>query len=186
MSADTRSLQSVFQNATEVTSLSTSDRIAVIGDNGVPKKIERDCLIGQRTSISFSQSQWIRIAEFSGTASVLLSLFNPWNNTTGSRILVDCLFHRNNINYCKATILSAMCNNGINNIVFTKLRAVVKTNKQSYIDVYCVNGGGLLNILYFDFISTFHINAITPELNAQIPEGYTVKEFDLTTVGGGG
>ncbi len=45
MSAPTKELNTVFQNATEVTSLDSTYRLAVIGSDGDPKKVDQSVLL---------------------------------------------------------------------------------------------------------------------------------------------
>lgn len=83
MSADTKLLKEKFKNAPEVTSLASSDRLAVIGDDGTPKKINSSVINGFNPSrLKVEPNQWLRIASFISTTSPIGILFlsHEWNN----------------------------------------------------------------------------------------------------------
>lgn len=83
MSTPTKELNTVFQNATEVTSLGADDRLMVIGADGEPKKIEVSFIDDKlEGSLRLSQNQWLRIATYNknqGPAGILL-LSHEWSS----------------------------------------------------------------------------------------------------------
>lgn len=171
-----------FKSSPEVTSLASTDRILAIGSNGEPKKISRAKVKDNVINFEPSAPQWIRIGKFVSGAVVTLSIFSKWETTPGFRVLVDLILHANSPSYNFATVLSKMSH--AKSSVFTKLRVVTKTSTVSYVDIY-YNGNGNNGGSVASF-NDMNFDLLTPEMDAQIPDGYNVKEFDLTQTAWGG
>lgn len=181
--SDVKKLSDVFKASSEVTSLESTDRVLAIDANGNPKRIRRDRIATPYVFFNdISTPQWVRIGKFTSSACALIKIFSIWNNIPGNNILVDMLLHPNNAQYNAATVLSRMRNAG--NSLLPKLRVVRKHTSESYIDLYY--NGNTAELVYIYLIHNQNVTLLTPEPDAQIPEGYTAVEFDISTVSLGG
>ena len=181
--SETRTLKDKLKNAQEVTSLASSDRLMVVGSDGSPKRIGRENLMFQELTVAPDSVGWIRIGQFLQTASVLLSILSQWSQTAGVRILVDFILHQNNTGYNKATVLSRMSNSSYIGVL-TKCRIAVKSGNPGYLDIYYSQDQR--NGVAIHVLDAINFSPMTPVMNPEIPEGYTVKEFDLCSVAWGG
>ena len=177
-------LNNVLKGATEVTHLESTDRILALANDGTPKKITRLQVATPSLSASnMSSPQWIRIASFSAGAA-LISINTGWNNNPGIRLLVDMILHSNSESYNSITVLSRLFNAGTT--VIPKLRVVRKSGALCYLDIYY--NSSKANSFGVHLIDSYNNFNMLPEmvLDAQIPDGYTAKEFDLSAASWGG
>lgn len=179
MSASTP-LKDVLKGAREVTSLASTDRVLAFDANGNPKKISRARVANPSVSSgSLSSVQWVRIATFTTGCAALLSFNSTWNNDPGLHLIVDAILHSYSLSYCKFAVLSRLSNSTSN--VLSKLRVVVKKTDTCYIDVL-YNAAGA-NSFSVSLLVGHNVSMLeSPILNAEIPEGYSVREFSLATV----
>lgn len=139
---------------------------------------------GARKNFTCPSTQWVRFATFSGFADGLISFTTYWQNTAGQRTLVDLLLHANSTSFNKCTVLSSMTNSG-RIVAITKVRVVTKVSSPGYIDFFYAptsTNPGHLSILNGSGIIL--LNEL--EYNAEIPEGYSSTEFNLTNPAWGG
>ena len=178
-------LPAIFKGATEVTTLASTDRILAVDSNGNPVKATANTLLGGYRSGNQDTAQWIRFAKFSNAGAALLVLQTSWSYNPGERLLIDLLVHPHNTGYCKCTVLSKMVNSGASNVI-SKLRFVLKRNAECYIDFYYASNQR--NDFSCRLIAPNELTLIPFEKDAQIPDGYTAREVDLTQIafGGGG
>ncbi len=182
----TKELNDVLKNATEVTSLASTDRLAVIGGAGVLKKINGHVGVS-KDFYNVPEGSWIRIgvaSEHSKSAFVLFSAIQSWSNSRPGSILVAATFGSADYGDCYThgaiNILS-----GTNKACFPKARFVCPSSNTGgviYLDLYMAANNPVNSI---SVISKQNFNVEISQ-TATIPEGYSTKEFDLTTVEGGG
>ncbi|MDE6794107.1 MAG: hypothetical protein K2J63_02245 [Muribaculaceae bacterium] len=180
----TKEMKDVFKDAQVVTSLGSSDRLMVVDANGNPKRISQNDATRQAVSLRPGTSQWIRVAKFTETAAAILELTTQWSNVSGSRVLVAVILHSHSEFYNKIKILSCLLNSGSTVAALTKLRVLIKKSAECYLEVYYAPSAA--NPVSVELIAPFNMSIVTPVVNPTIPEGYAVKEFDLTAVVGGG
>ncbi len=93
-------------------------------------------------------------------------------------MLIDCILNPSDVVYNDAVLLTRLSN--APSTLFSKLRFVAKNNATCYIDVYYnVNNHNPFTIMLVAGVNVTILDTLIP--NAQIPEGYSVKEFDLTS-----
>lgn len=168
-------LPDVLKGATEVTSLSSTDRLVAFGSNGELKKITKANAVKKQAYIhGISSPQWVRVASFGGSVGALIAIESIWHNVPGNRILIDCFLHPDSINYNSITTLSQMANAA--NCLLKKCRVVVKRNSVCYFDIYydaTSQEQVFVKVVQGEYFSTL----AEPIAGAEIPEGYTAKEF---------
>ena len=177
-------LSSILKDAPAVTSLATTDRILSVDANGNPQRISRLQVATPRLTATLSSPQWVRVASFSDSASALISISSHWNNNAGIRLLVEMILHPNSPNYNNIAVLSRLSHYSTS--VITKLRTVTKAASLCYLDIWYQ--ASARNSFAAHLLDTYNLNFLSDmELDAQIPDGYTAKEFSLTqAVWGGG
>lgn len=177
-------LPDVLKGATEVTSLSSTDRLVAFGSNGELKKITKANAVKKQAYIhGISSPQWVRVASFGGSVGALIAIESIWHNVPGNRILIDCFLHPDSINYNSITTLSQMANAA--NRLLKKCRVVVKRNSVCYFDIYYDSTSQeqvFVKVMQGEYFSTL----AEPIAGAEIPEGYTAKEFVFSENFGGG
>lgn len=168
-------LPDVLKGATEVTSLSSTDRLVAFGSNGELKKITKANAVKKQAYIhGISSPQWVRVASFGGSVGALIAIESTWHNVPGNRILIDCFLHPDSISYNSITTLSQMANAA--NRLLKKCRVVVKRNSVCYFDIYydaTSQEQVFVKVMQGEYFSTL----AEPIAGAEIPEGYTAKEF---------
>ena len=176
-------LPAILKAAPGVTSLATGDRILSVDANGNPQKISRLQVATPSISATLDTPQWVRVASFMAGAA-LISISTTWSHNPGIRLLVDLILHANSPSYNNAAVLSRLVNSGTS--VINKLRVVVKNQSTSYLDIWYNASGS--NKIGVNLIDCFNNVSLLPamELDAQIPDGYTAKEFSLTQPAWGG
>lgn len=177
-----KSLSSALAGSNEVTSLSGTDRILAFSSSGERKKISRANLLGLRDT-NAQQEGWLRIMSYNAAGDTLLSISNGWSSLRGNFVLLALIMNGNNNNFCDATVLANMGNNGTPS--FTKIRFVNKSLSEGYIDIW-YPGSTNPQSLRISMIQGRNVTLIPPELNATVPEGYTSKEVDITKPAWGG
>ncbi len=177
-------LPDVLKGATEVTSLSSTDRLVAFGSNGELKKITKANAVKKQAYIhGISSPQWVRVASFGGSVGALIAIESIWHNVPGNRILIDCFLHPDSISYNSITTLSQMANAA--NRLLKKCRVVVKRNSVCYFDIYydaTSQEQVFVKVVQGEYFSTL----AEPIAGAEIPEGYTAKEFVFSENFGGG
>ena len=148
--------------------------------NGNPKKIARIRVANPYvTSGSISSAQWVRVATFTNNGAAMLSLNSSWNNNPGLHLIVDMILHSHSLSYNKVAVLSRLSNTS--STVLSKLRLVVKRDSTCYIDVcYDADKSNSFSVTLMVGHNVSMLEA--PVLDAEIPEGYSTREFDLSTV----
>lgn len=168
-------LPDVLKGATEATSLVTTDRLVAFGSNGELKKITIANAVKKRAYIyGISSPQWVRVASFGGSVGALIAIESSWHNVPGNRILIDCFLHPNSLSYNSITTLSQMANSA--NKLLNKCRVVVKKNSVCYFDIYydaTSQEQVFVKVVQGEYFTTL----AEPIAGAEIPEGYTAKEF---------
>ena len=176
-----RTLKDKLKNAQAVTSLESSDRILAADANGNLKKITRERVANPFVSSgSISSPQWVRFASFGGLGSALLFFQSDWNNNPGMHLIVDAILHSHALNYNKIAVLSRLVNT--TSTVLAKLRVVIKRDATCYLDVYY--SPSTANTFSVRLIAGGITMLASPIFNAEIPDGYTAREFSLATVSG--
>lgn len=173
-----------INEAPVITSLPTGTYLMAIDANGQLARITKANATKDYTTITPSKQQWIRIASFTSPGGALLAITSVWNNNPGVRILADCQLHPHSVNYNGITVLSRLINSSAGATFLLKCRVVVARDKMCYLDLYY--NSSMANTIYFRAANPIGFTLLNPpEQDAQILEGYTVKEFDISTVGGG-
>ena len=176
-------LPAIFKGAPEVTSLASTDRFLTVDANGNPQKITRVNAIGGHRTLRIAGPQWVRIAKFSSVGYALLTLFSEWGTTAGQKSLLDVMVHPHASSYCKCTVLSKMHNSG-SLAVFSKIRFVVKRESMCYIDAYYTRSDS--NQIRCSLAGNVSLELVDIETNAEIPDGYSATEVDITHTAWGG
>lgn len=182
MSADTKSLQNVFKNASEVTSIETDDRLLLVKADGSIHNVVRSVVSSSQMRFSCNSPQWIRIASYQDGAC-LLSINTTYSGNAGVGLLMYLKYHYNSQDFDRITLLANMnhLNDKANgNAIITKLRFICRKYNRGYIDIYYSSNKE--NEVVCDFSMDHKLTAFNaPEMNAEIPDGATVKEFVLNT-----
>ena len=178
--SETTKLNEVFKASTEVTSLGSNDRVLAVDANGNTKRITRSRAANPMVSSgTLSTAQWVRFASFTPSAAALLFFNSSWNVNPGLHMIVDVILHPHNLAYNHVAVLSRLSNTNSN--VLSKLRVVINRNSTSYLDVYYnPSGNNTFNIALICGQNVTMLDA--PILDAQVPDGFTVREFSLATV----
>ena len=175
----TVSLKDKLKSAQTVTSLENADRILAVDTNGNLKKIDRGRVANPSVSSgNISSPQWVRFASFATLDYALLFFQSNWNNNPGVHLIVDAILHSHALDYNKFAVLSRLVN--ASTTVLTKLRVVIKKNDTCYLDVYYSPSAA--NSFSVRLIAGGIKMLASPIFNAEIPDGYTAREFSLATV----
>ena len=168
-------LPDVLKGATEATSLSSTDRLVAFGSDGELKKITKANAVKKQAYIyGISSPQWVRFASFGGSVGALIAIESIWHNVPGNRILIDCFLHPDSLSYNSITTLSQMANSA--NKLLKKCRVVIKRNSVCYFDIYYDTTSQekvFVKVVQGEYFTTL----AEPIAGAEIPEGYTAKEF---------
>lgn len=176
-------LSNLLKNAQTVTSMESTDRLAVIDNAGNLKGINRTNATSDIVKFTLSSPQWVRIARFSSTAAVTLVITSTWQNAPGMRMIADLLLHINSVNYNHVNVFSRLSHQPTTPRVITKCRVVAKKGSDAFLDVYYSDT--TTNPVTVMLTNRFNITPLPSMPTADVPEGYDVKELDLTVVGGG-
>ena len=178
--SETTPLKDKFKNAQTVTSLEDADRILAVDTNGNLKKITRGRVANPLVSTGTIKSpQWVRFALFDNTSGhALLSFQSDWNINAGIHLIVDSILHSHSLSYNKIAVLSRLVHQA--STVLSKLRVVIKKNAICYLDVYYSPSAS--NSFSVRLIAGGITMLASPIFNAEIPDGYTAREFSLATV----
>ena len=180
--SDTRSLKDKLKSAQEVTSLASSDRLMVVGSDGSVGKISRVNLEGNVISKGFDSSQWVRLFSVTNTA-VLFILEQNFFNHPGGSVLVHACIQKDSLDFCSFSTLSKLVHHSTVN-PFTKVR-VVRSSTTAYVDFFY--NRTMYNVLTLKILSPINDVKLMMEGNATIPDGFTAREYNLTTpISGGG
>ena len=182
--SDTKLLKDKLNNAPEVTSLDSTDRLTVVGPDGSLKKIKNDLGYSVRLENVPKQS-WFRIGKSNisnASGFALFSLSQSWRSAhSGSCILAAMLApssFRDSVSHSTVSVLAKTLTP-----IASKARIVVSTTSASsgvstYLDILLneYNVGVLVKLISSDnFI-------YEPSQDASIPQGYEAIELNLSTV----
>ena len=166
--------------APELTSLAATDRLLATDANGSIRRISRDNLVALTKKGNASSPQWIRLFEYTGSY-VFFQLASNFFNNPGNSILVHAILLRDSLDYSHIEILSHLKHVG--NYVFQKMRIVQKDKySPAYLDVYY--SSDKYNNIYLSIFPGVSMPTPLLENNAEIPAGYSTKEFGMTVRGG--
>lgn len=182
--SETKTLQEKFAAATEVTSLGSTDRLAVVDDTGNIKKISNARVNGYasyKTPSSIdSVGTWVRIMNL-GTCVGILCITNTFSTNCPSNVVMAI-----NIGYPKSTYLNTLLlNNFFPSSRYVKARFVVSnTSGEGYLEFFVKNvaPGDTFHVYWFGS----GVALMQGFTKGEVPEGFSVKEFDLTTAMWGG
>lgn len=166
-----------------VTSLADSDTVLATDATGAGKRISKTNLL--RTRVVFtniSSPTWVRVAKVLSSACALMKIISTWNNVPGNNILLDMQLHPNSVSFNHVTVLSRMSNSP--NSMLQKMRVVRKSASEYYIDIYY--NATTAEQVYIYLIHGLNVTLLTPQPDAEIPEGYTAVEFDISKASWGG
>ncbi|TFU93575.1 hypothetical protein E4T81_06355 [Barnesiella sp. WM24] len=168
----------------EVTALAATDQVLVTDSAGKAHRISKANLLADRVRFNGTGAGcWVRVAKFFDSAGCLLAITSNWYSKPVHRILADSLLHSNQCSYCHMSVLSS--GNAIATPMnITKARVVASFNKVGYIDIYCNMTSA--DTIIIDLINSLNVTLMTPVVNAEVPDGYSTKEFDLTQTAWGG
>lgn len=174
----TTPLSEVLKGTQEVTSLGTTDRVLAFDAFGNPKKISRNSLVRSVLgAISFVGEQWIRIGWCSSMGSAFFSVSTVWSSNPGVHLLIDVICHPNSPNYNSVAVLSRLQH--AKTATIDKVRVVCKTGNPVYVDLHF--NSTTTHSLYVELIAGRSFVLLSDfEADAQIPEGFSSKEFDLS------
>lgn len=166
-----------------VTSLDTTDTVLATDVNGAGKRISKTNLRMNRVFFnSISSPTWVRVAQVNSAGWALMKIFNAWLNVPGNNILLDMQLHPNSESYNHVTVLSRTANSP--NGMLQKMRVVRQKGGAYYIDIYY--NANTAEQVYVYLIDSLNVTLLTPEPDAEIPEGYTAVEFDISKASWGG
>lgn len=166
-----------------VTSLDSTDTVIATDATGAGKRISKTNLRMNRVFFNtISSPTWVRVAQVNSAGWALMKIFNAWLNVPGNNILLDMQLHPNSESYNHVTVLSRTANSP--NSMFQKIRVVRQKGSAYYIDIYY--NASTAEQVYVYLIESLNVTLLTPEQNAEIPEGYTAIEFDITKAAWGG
>ncbi len=143
MSLSTKPIEDVLKNAQEVTSLASTDKLAVIGEDGKPKKIATTSLAlgsGLKQNVVHANAEWIRIASINRSArssAFLLFIDGEWHNGAPCASIISFVIPASTDSSYAPTAKVLL---GKTAFTFNKCR-LVKEGNMMYIELYRINAG---------------------------------------------
>lgn len=184
--AETIDLKSVLAGASEASSLGTDTRLIAVDSSGTPQRVAQSTLLksNRRISAKVESAGWIRIAKGSRTVmdtDFLLLVHNGYMFDAPVSMLLHGYIPFSNfeVAYCRTvSMLRGAKNTGQ---CVTKLR-MVRMADDMYLDLYYPHPDP--NMMYVESLAS-GLTLCSAFEEATVPEGASVKEFDLTQSGGG-
>lgn len=179
--AETMNLENVFKGAQEVSSPGADLRLLATDSSGIPKRVSREKLRNQGARIAgdIHNAKWVRVAKvnYGKFVSFVIIAWNNYNNSRPTSLILHGYVATTNITGCECVKVSTLANPS----VFSKTR-MVRTETATFLDLYYSQ----------EKFNTVTVESLTPGFTlcdsfeeATVPEGASVKEFDLTQSGGG-
>ena len=184
--SEAKKLSDMLKVASEADQLLDGWRLLSVDTNGDVRRVKGKPYCD--LSVPSSKGTWIRIGQTTVTSKsgfVLFGLTQIWNITSPGVSPIAAVFCATDYGENKryGTVKSLISANGDR---YPKARIVVpsilSTGKQSYLDVF-VNADNPLAYVTMIAATNFKTELSS---DAEIPDGYESKEFDLTLVNNGG
>ena len=182
--SEAKKLSTALLESAESLSLAGTDRILAFDTTGQQKKISRANLLSS-WDINPQAEGWIRLLSYNVAGDVLLSISNGWSALKGNFVVFAAMMHAAANDYNKVTTLVNMTNSLTSPVSFTKIRVLRKSGSEGYIDIW-YPGSTSTQSVHVTILCSRNVTRLTPEYNAQIPEGYTAVELDITKPAWGG
>ncbi len=180
--SEAKKLSTALLESAESLSLAGTDRILAFDTTGQQKKISRANLLSS-WDINPQAEGWIRLLSYNVAGDVLLSVSNGWSTLKGNFVLFAAMMHASPSDYSKVTTLVNMSNSGTGS--FSKIRVIKKSASEGYLDIW-YPGSTAAQSVRVTILCSRNVTRLTPEYEAQIPEGYTAVELDITKPAWGG
>lgn len=130
----------------------------------------------QKLSITTTAPEWVRLFSFS-IVSVVFVVAKNYYSSPGGSIVVNASLRADGLNLNAIDIVSKALNNNGNN-PFKKMRVLVNGNI-GYLDIYHEASGQ--DSYYLNFLpSLIHPIQIIGQTGVDIPNGFTVKDIDIS------
>lgn len=174
----TKTLKELLDNAIELTSISSTDRLAIITGDGKFKKIGKGNAFPTSKSLDVSSPQWVRLFSINAAGSIVFEVSTNYNSSYPNTYIVQCLF--DSTSACAMKVVSSIHLGSSRQI--SKLR-LVKISTTYYVDAYYTQN--TLNAMRIVCFPSYRIMTPIMEGQAILPAGATLKEFTLAEIGGG-
>lgn len=178
----TTKLSDVLKGSQEVSSLGGNDRLVAIDADGSTKKIKKERLFeeGRLVQNVLNTEGWYNIAKFRSNAThfVTFQVGTQWNHTQPMSALIHMMICGNNVGGVSLGVVSTL---RISTKTIQKVR-VVYTGSEMLLDFYY--GVSVNNNVVIQGIAGIELNSEIKK--AELLDGWTTKEFDISNSGGGG
>lgn len=183
--AETINLKNVLAAASEAASLGTDTRLLAVDSSGTPKRVAQETLLksGRRISAKAESARWLRIANGSRAVmdtDFLLLVHNGYMHDAPVCMLLHGYIPFSNFEVAYCGTVSLLRKPANTEQCVTKLR-MVRTADDTYLDLYYPHPDP--NMMYVESL-TSGLTLLDTFGEAAVPEGASVKEFDLTKSGG--
>lgn len=141
---------------------------------GNVRRVSRDTVVNQSKSAGFNSPQWVRLFQFTST-NVIFQLAKNYYSQGGGSIAILASLHPT-LEYNGLVVLGRALNRNLVN-PFGKMR-LVGNGSTGYLDFYYQYTD--YNDLYLTVFPTYRNVTLLMEGNATVPNGFTVKEVDIS------